>query len=77
MYHEATFLEKHKERAKQTLHSTAMQAASIGKKAEVKQLILGHYSARYKSTKDFILEANSIFKNTLAVEDGDEFNIRF
>ena len=77
LYHEATFLEKHKERAKQTLHSTAKQAASIAKQAEVKQLILGHYSARYKNTEDFVTEASLIFKNTSAVDDGDEFNISF
>jgi len=77
LYHEATFLEIHKKRAKQTLHSTAKQAASIAEQAEVKQLILGHYSARYKKTSDFVNEAKTIFNNTSAVEDGDVYNITF
>ncbi len=77
LYHEATFLEKHEARAKKTFHSTVKQAAKIAKKAEVKQLIFGHYSARYKNTTDFEIEASSIFENSKAVEDGAEFSIDF
>lgn len=77
LYHEATFLNDQKKRAKQTLHSTVEDACKIAKKAEVKKLIIGHYSARYKSTSEFIEEAKPIFSETEAVEDGSEFTIPF
>ena len=44
LYHEATFLNEHIERAKDTYHSTAAQAATIAKHAGVKRLIIGHFS---------------------------------
>jgi len=73
LYHEATFLDQDKERAKATFHTTALQAAKIAKKAEVGQLLLGHFSARYRSTKDLEKEAKTIFENTVCVNDGDKF----
>ncbi|MFK8037239.1 MAG: ribonuclease Z [Crocinitomicaceae bacterium] len=72
LYHEATFLESEKARAKATFHTTALQAATLAKTANVKQLLLGHFSARYKSTDDHKTEAQTIFHNILCVEDGDE-----
>ena len=48
LYHESTFLSDKEDLAIKTRHSTAKQAAVIAKKAEVKKLILGHYSSRYK-----------------------------
>jgi ribonuclease Z len=73
LYHEATFTNAHKERAKSTFHSTAEQAASVASKANVDKLIIGHISARYKTTETHLEEAQAIFKNTLVVNDGDEF----
>ncbi len=75
LYHEATFLSAEQERARQTFHSTIIDACTIAKKAEVNQLLVGHYSARYKTTDDYIKQAQPIFKNTTPVEDGDEFSI--
>lgn len=75
LYHEATFLEAHSDRAKATMHSTAKQAATIAKEARVGQLILGHFSARYKDTSDLLIEAKSVFDHTKCVEDGDEFTL--
>ena len=75
LYHEATFLEQMKERAKKTQHSTAMDAATLAKKAKVDKLILGHFSARYNEIKNFEEEAKTIFENTIAVNDGDVFEI--
>ena len=75
LYHEATFLEQMKERAKKTQHSTAMDAATLAKKAKVNKLILGHFSARYNEIKNFEEEAKAIFENTIAVNDGDVFEI--
>ncbi len=64
LYHESTFLEDRVELAETTKHSTAKQAAEIAKQAEVKKLLLGHYSSRYKNENLFLDEAKPIFKNT-------------
>ena len=70
LYHEATFTEEFVERAKSTLHSTAIQAAMIAKKAKVNKLLMGHLSARYKTGDLHVLEAKTIFENCEVVEDG-------
>ena len=75
MYHEATFIEKDKERAKATFHSTASQAAKIAVKANVYKLLLGHLSARYDSTEIHLSEAKVIFNNSIVVEDGEKYII--
>jgi len=75
VYHEATFLEAEAERAKKTFHSTAIQAATIAAKANVKQLLLGHFSARYGSTEGFITEAQPVFANTIVAQEGSTYSI--
>lgn len=73
LYHEATFTEKQKDRALATFHSTAKEAAEIAKKSNVKKLLIGHFSARFNSTKELKEEAEQIFPDVVCVEDGDEF----
>lgn len=75
LYHEATFTEAMSDRAKMTFHSTAIQAATIAKKAEVGKLLLGHLSARYDNGLVHLEEAKNIFENTEVVEDGMTFMI--
>ena len=75
LYHEATFLKKMKDRATKTFHSTTIDAANIALKANVKKLLLGHYSARYKDVLEFEKEAKTVFENVVAVNDGDIFEI--
>jgi len=75
LYHEATFTEEFLERAKQTFHSTAKQAATIALKANVKKLAIGHFSARFKNTTLLEQEAQSIFPETIAVYDGMKIEI--
>jgi ribonuclease Z len=75
IYHEATFAETDLKRAIYTNHSTAKQAASIAKKINAKQLIIGHYSSRYKTLDDHLSEATSIFKNSFLAEEGKVFRI--
>jgi ribonuclease Z len=73
LYHESTFLDKNKKLAEPTKHSTAKQAATIAKKANVKRLILGHYSTRYNGINEFKVEANTVFDNVELAEDGKVF----
>jgi ribonuclease Z len=75
LYHEATFLERDIELAHQTYHSTAKEAATIAMKSNAGKLLIGHFSVRYKSSQAFLDEAQSIFKETYAVEDGECFSI--
>lgn len=73
LFHEATFLQQDIAAAKKTLHCTALQAATIAKMAEVKQLIIGHYSARYDDPAELLAEAKGIFENTDFAADGKTF----
>ena len=75
LYHEATFMEDEILRAKETQHSTARQTAEIAKKANVKKLIIGHYSARYNSQHELLNEAKSVFENTILGEDMKVYEI--
>lgn len=72
LYHEATFMEDRLDAAISKMHSTAKQAATIAKMAEVKKLVIGHYSSRYSDVEPLLLEAKKVFLNTKAVHDGDE-----
>jgi len=74
LYHEATFLESELVLAQKTMHSTAIQAATIALKANVKQLILGHYSTRYENISDFKTEAETVFFNVTLADDGKSFD---
>ena len=70
LYHEATFLQQHANLSQQTKHSTAQEAATIARDANVQRLILGHYSSRYKNLDLFAQEAKSIFNNVILASDG-------
>lgn len=73
LYHEATFLEEHADRAGNTYHSTAKEAATIAKKAKVGKLILGHFSVRYKKLEPIREEAQTVFENSELALEGEEF----
>lgn len=69
LFHEATFTQEWESRCKPTMHSTARQAAMIAEKANVGQLIIGHYSSREDNHEVFLQEAQEVFSKTvLAVE---------
>jgi ribonuclease Z len=75
LYHESTFLQSEERLAERTLHSTAQDAARIALKANVKQLILGHYSTRYDTIALFKEEALQVFPNVLLADDGVSFEL--
>lgn len=75
LYCETTFLEKDKDKAELTLHSTSTDAATLAKKGRVKKLLIGHFSSRYDDNNDFITEAASIFENVIISEEGKKIDV--
>lgn len=73
LYHEATFTEDMIARAKQTLHSTARQAAEVASSSGAKKLIIGHFSARYRDLNVFLEEARPVFPETYLASDMQTF----
>ena len=69
LFHEATFANDELSRAKETYHSTAEQAAEIARAAEVKKLLIGHFSARYEDEKVLLQEASAVFPDTLLAKE--------
>ncbi len=76
LYHEATFPEEMKDFAQKTLHSTATDAANIAKLANVKKLIIGHFSARYNDASIFENEARIVFENTVSAKEGKTYKVK-
>lgn len=70
LYHEATFSEANKARAKETFHSTAREAAEIARRANVKRLVIGHYSARYEEPTELCNEAKCVFPSVIMANEG-------
>lgn len=75
LYHESTFLDSEAHLSERTMHSTAKEAATIALKANVKNLILGHYSTRYGNIELFKEQAQTIFQNVQLADDGKEFDL--
>ncbi|BAG83362.1 MAG: ribonuclease Z [Candidatus Azobacteroides pseudotrichonymphae] len=69
LYHEATYSNKDLARAKETYHSSAQQASLIARAANVKKLMLGHFSARYPDETFLLKEAQKIFPNTILASE--------
>lgn len=70
LFHEATFAESEAARAAQTFHSTSRQAAEMARLSGVKQLLIGHFSARYTDERVLLDEAREIFPSTQLAEEG-------
>jgi len=70
LYHEATFLHDKVDLASEKTHCTTIEAATIAQKAQVKKLMIGHYSARYDDMKLFEEEARTVFPNTILAQEG-------
>jgi ribonuclease Z len=76
LYHEATFDQSLSELAQTTGHSTTLDAARVADEAGAGCLIIGHFSARYRSVTPLVEEARSIFPNTMAAIDGKTYDIK-
>ena len=75
LYHEATFLNDMLDRANQTHHTTALQAGEVAVQTHAQKLIIGHFSARYKTLDELLAEARSVFPNTELALEGKTFVI--
>ncbi len=75
LYHESTFTRELENRAHATFHSTASQAAEVAALANVGQLVIGHFSSRYKTEELFLEEAKVVFPETSLAEEGKNFII--
>jgi ribonuclease Z len=76
LVHESTFGDDDKERARETLHATAAEAAQVAKLAEVKLLALTHLSPRYAGG-ELVREARAVFPDTVAPRDFDTIEVPF
>lgn len=75
LYHEATFLDNMRDRALETHHTTALQAGEVALKTGAQKLIIGHFSARYKTLNELLDEARSVFPDTELAIEGKTFTI--
>ncbi len=75
LYHEATFLHEMLDRANETHHTTAQQAAEIATRVGAKKLLIGHFSSRYKTLEALLDEAKNSFENTQLAVEGKTFEI--
>lgn len=73
---DSTYSDTLRDKAKENYHSTAKEAADLAKKAQVANLILTHFSARYEDVEDLIKEAKTIHNSVIAARDLLEINIK-
>jgi len=75
IYHETTYLDALQQRASDRFHSTSKQAALIAKKANVKKLLIGHFSSKYDALEEFEVEAREVFLNTELALEGVTYRV--
>lgn len=75
IYHEATYLDNMREKACDRFHCTTRQAAEIARKAQVRKLLIGHFSSKYSALDPFLLEAREVFPNTDLALEGNTYEI--
>ncbi len=78
LVHEATFADEEQQRAIETGHATAREAAEVAAKAGVKQLVLTHLSARYSvNPSELLQQAREVFSECIVARDGMEIDVPF
>ena len=75
LYHEATFLDDKKAIAKKTGHSTALQAGQIAQESKVNELLIGHFSSRYRNEQLLLNEAKEVFDNVHLAREGQRWRL--
>lgn len=75
LYHESTFLHDKLARATETMHSTALEAATVAREAKVKKLLIGHFSSRYDDLSVLLREARTLFNPTELATEGRRFSM--
>lgn len=75
LYHECTYADEERGRARKHFHSTASEAASIARDAHARQLVLGHFSARYDNETAMLKQARAIFPNSVIAAEGKVIDI--
>lgn len=75
LYHESTYADDKIDGAKKYFHSTARQAATVARDAEVKKLLIGHFSSRYNDDNLLLQQAQEVFPNTMLAEENKEFDV--
>ena len=75
IYHESTYLDSLRDRANERFHTTAKQAGQIAQKANVKKLLLGHFSSKYDTLEEFELEAREVFPNSELALEGVTYKV--
>ena len=70
LYHETTFMQDLADKAKETGHSTTIDAANMAKRGKVGNLLIGHFSSRYNDLNDLLEETKSVFPDTFLAIDG-------
>lgn len=76
VYHEATFINEHIQRAKETFHCTTGEAGHIAKKAGAGKLLIGHFSARYDDLAPLLEESRNVFPESYLAEEGKTFAVQ-
>jgi len=72
---DSTFAAADADKAVDRMHSTAVEAAGVAKKARARQLALTHFSARYRNVSPLVTQARRVFPKTFAASDGMTFDV--
>lgn len=75
IYHETTYLDNMRDKAAERFHCTTCQAATIALKANVHKLLIGHFSSKYSTLDQFLIEAKSVFDNTELALEGNTYEV--
>jgi ribonuclease Z len=75
IYHETTYLDNMRDKAELRFHTTTRQAGEIARKAQVKRLLIGHFSSKYAVLDQFLQETKEVFPNTELALEGSLYEI--